>query len=51
VAWAVKLAIPPLPPIIAAMLIIGPYGLVFLAMTLALRVEGAAQTLRIVLRR
>jgi len=51
VAWAVKLSIPPLPPIIAAMLIIGPYGLVFLAMTLALRVEGAAQTLRIVLRR
>ena len=50
-AWAVKLSIPILPPVVAAILIIGPYGLVFLAMTLALQVEGAAQTLRIVLRR
>ncbi|HYS25875.1 MAG TPA: murein biosynthesis integral membrane protein MurJ, partial [Vicinamibacterales bacterium] len=41
VAWAVKLSIPPLPPIIAAMLIIGPYGIVFLSMTVVLRVEGA----------
>jgi putative peptidoglycan lipid II flippase len=50
-AWAVKLSIPILPPVVAAILIIGPYGLVFLAMTLALQVEGAARTLRIVLRR
>src|SRR5712691_5966851 len=44
VAWAVKLSIPPLPPIIAAMLIIGPYGIVFLSMTAVLRVEGAVST-------
>jgi hypothetical protein len=50
-AWAVKLSIPILPPVVAAILIIGPYGLVFVAMTLALQVEGAARTLRIVLRR
>jgi len=50
-AWVVKLSIPMMPPVVAAILIIGPYGLVFLAMTLALQVEGAAQTLRIILRR
>jgi len=50
-AWAVKLSIPALPPVVAALLIIGPYGLVFLAMSLALRIEGAAATLRMVLRR
>jgi len=51
VAWTIKLSVPMLPPVIAAVLIVGPYGLVFLAMTLALQVEGAAQTLRFVLRR
>jgi putative peptidoglycan lipid II flippase len=50
-AWAIKLSIPMMPPAVAAVLIIGPYGLVFFAMTLALRVEGATQMLRIVLRR
>jgi putative peptidoglycan lipid II flippase len=50
-AWAVKLTIPALPPAVAAVLIIGPYGVVFLGMTLLLRVEGATQTLRRVLRR
>jgi putative peptidoglycan lipid II flippase len=50
-AWVVKLSIPPLPPIVAAVLIVGPYGLVFVAMSLALRIEGAAATLRMVLRR
>ena len=51
VAWAVKLSIPMLPPVVAAMLIVGPYGLVFIAMTLALRVEGAVSTMKRVLRR
>jgi putative peptidoglycan lipid II flippase len=51
VAWAVKLAIPALPPVIAAVLIIGPYGLVFIAVALALHVEGTASTIRRVLRR
>jgi putative peptidoglycan lipid II flippase len=50
-AWAVKLSIPALPPVVAAILIVGPYGLVFLAVSLALRIEGAAATLRMALRR
>ena len=50
-AWAVKLSIPILPPIIAAILIVGPYGLVFLAMSLALRVDGAMAMMTRVLRR
>jgi putative peptidoglycan lipid II flippase len=51
VAWAVKLSIPPLPPVIAAMLIIGPYGVVFLTMTVVLRVEGAVSTMKRLMRR
>jgi putative peptidoglycan lipid II flippase len=51
VAWAVKLSIPPLPPIIAAMLIIGPYGIVFLSMTVVFRVEGAVSTMKRLIRR
>ena len=51
VAWAVKLSIPTLPPVVAALLIVGPYGLVFLGMSLALRVEGATSAIRILLRR
>ena len=42
-AWAVKLSIPMLPPVIAAVLIIGPYGIVFLGMTFLLRVPEATQ--------
>ncbi len=41
-AWAVKLSIPMLPPIVAAIFIIGPYGLVFFAMTFALRIPEAS---------
>jgi len=51
VAWAVKLSIPVLPPVIAAILIIGPYGVVFLSMTVVLRVEGAMSTMKRMLRR
>jgi putative peptidoglycan lipid II flippase len=51
VAWAVKLTLPALPPVVAAVLIIGPYGVVFLGMTLALRVEGALSTVRSIVRR
>jgi len=50
-AWAVKLSVPMLPPVVAAVLIVGPYGLVFLAMALLLRIEGTASMLRIALRR
>ena len=45
-AWAVKLSIPMLPPVIAAVLIVGPYGLIFLTMTLALRVPDAREMIR-----
>lgn len=41
-AWAVKLSIPALPPALAAVLIIGPYGLLFFAMTFALRIPEAS---------
>jgi putative peptidoglycan lipid II flippase len=50
-AWAVKLLLPMLPPVVAAMLIVGPYGIVFFGMTIALRIEGAAAMVRMVLRR
>jgi putative peptidoglycan lipid II flippase len=50
-AWAMKLWIPPMPPIAAAVLILGPYGLIFLAFTLLLRVEGGMTTVRMLLRR
>jgi putative peptidoglycan lipid II flippase len=50
-AWAVKLSISPMPPIAAAVLILGPYGLIFLASTLVLRVEGGMTTIRMLLRR
>jgi len=50
-AWAVKLSIPPMPPIAAAVLILGPYGLVFLGSALLLRVEGGMRLVRTLLRR
>jgi putative peptidoglycan lipid II flippase len=51
VAWAVKLSIPPMPPIAAAVLILGPYGVIFLASTLVLRIEGGMAAVRMLLRR
>jgi len=50
-AWAVKLSIPALPPAVAAVLIIGPYGLVFFAMTFALRIPEASTAVGRFLRR
>jgi len=50
-AWVVKLSIPPMPPIAAAVLILGPYGVVFLACALLLRIDGATTTVRMLLRR
>jgi putative peptidoglycan lipid II flippase len=40
-AWIIKLALPPLNPIVVAVVVLAPYGLVFLAMTLALRIPEA----------
>jgi putative peptidoglycan lipid II flippase len=46
VGWAIKLALPALHPVLAAVLILGPYGLVFAGMTLALGVPEAGLMLR-----
>lgn len=46
VGWAIKLALPALHPVLAAVLILGPYGLVFAGMTLALGVPEAGALLR-----
>ncbi|MBI3402339.1 MAG: murein biosynthesis integral membrane protein MurJ [Acidobacteria bacterium] len=45
VAWAVKLVVPPPNPIVAAILILGPYGAVFFATAFALGVPEAAAVL------
>jgi putative peptidoglycan lipid II flippase len=45
VAWAIKLALPALHPAIAAVVILGAYGLVFLAATLVLRIPEASAAL------
>jgi putative peptidoglycan lipid II flippase len=50
-AWTVKRSMPMLPPIIAAIVIIGPYGLVFFAMTLVLRIPEASVAARHLFRR
>jgi len=51
VAWAVKLAVPLRQPIVLAVLVLGPYGLVFLGATLALRLPEAEGALAMVRRR
>lgn len=51
VAWAIKLALPPLHPVIVGALVLGPYGIVYLAVTLGLRVPEASGLLRRVARR
>ncbi len=44
-AWGVKLAAPPLHPVVAAVAILGPYGVIFFAMTFALRIPEASTAL------
>ena len=51
VAWLVKLALPPLHPILAAILILGPYGIVFLGATLVMRIGEASAALSRIWRR
>jgi putative peptidoglycan lipid II flippase len=41
VAWAVKLSLPPLHPIIVAVLVLGPFGLVFFGLAIALGIDEA----------
>ena len=51
IAWGVKVILPPLHPIATALLVLGPYGVAFLAMTLALRIPEAATAFARVTRR
>ena len=51
VGWAVKLALPPVHPIVTAIVVLGPYGIVFFGATLALGVGEASAALARVLRR
>ena len=44
-AWAIKLSMPPMNPIVTAVAVLGPYGVVFLGMTLALRIPEASTAL------
>lgn len=45
VAWAVKLAVPPLHPMVTAAIVLGPYGVVFFAAAFAMRVPEAASAM------
>ncbi len=51
VAWAAKLSLPAWHPVIIAVLVLGPYGLVFLGLTLAFGLPEARQAVDRVLRR
>ena len=46
VAWGVKLALPRVHPIVEAIVVLGPYGLVYLGMTTALKVPEVSGLLR-----
>jgi putative peptidoglycan lipid II flippase len=46
VAWGVKLVIPALHPVVTAVLVLGPYGMVFFAAALAFRVPEASSAIR-----
>jgi putative peptidoglycan lipid II flippase len=50
-AWALKVMIPPLHPVLTALAVLTPYGVVFLAGTLALGLSEASSALKPVLRR
>jgi putative peptidoglycan lipid II flippase len=45
-AWAAKLALPPMHPLLTAACVLGPYGVVFFAVALALRVPEATGLFR-----
>ena len=51
VAWGLKLALPRLHPIVAAVVILGPYGVTYFALTAALKIPEAATALGRVWRR
>jgi len=45
-AWLIKLALPALHPIVSGLLILGPYGVVYFAVTFALRVPEGLTVMR-----
>jgi putative peptidoglycan lipid II flippase len=45
VAWGIRLAIPSLHPVVSAVLVLGPYGVIFFSMTVALHVPEARTAL------
>jgi putative peptidoglycan lipid II flippase len=51
IGWGVKVAMPPLHPIVTAVIVLGPYGVVFLGMTLALRIPEASTALARIVKR
>jgi putative peptidoglycan lipid II flippase len=51
VAWLLKLTLPPMHPAMAAVIILGPYGLVFLGTTFLLHVSEASTAVSRLLRR
>jgi putative peptidoglycan lipid II flippase len=51
IAWGVKIALPSMHPILTALLVLGPYGLVFLALTLVLRIPEASTVVARVMKR
>jgi hypothetical protein len=50
VAWGLRIGLPPFHPAITAVFVLVPYGLVFLAMTLVLRIPEASRAVRGVMR-
>jgi len=50
-AWALKVVIPPLHPVVTALALLTPYGAVFLACTIALGLPEASNALKPILRR
>jgi hypothetical protein len=51
VAWGMKFALPALHPALAALLILGPYGLVFLLASIVMRIPEAASAFARIRRR
>jgi putative peptidoglycan lipid II flippase len=51
VAWLAKLALPAMHPAIAAVMILGPYGLVFVGTTYAMRIPEVSSILARLVRR
>ena len=51
VAWGLKLTLPRLHPIVAALLILGPFGVAYFAMTFLMRVPEASSAFKRILRR